>query len=118
MKLPTASKVLDTMEKDNTQVRGMTSTGCVIIEKEVRIEKEVPCHDARTKHIISTFVAYIRRILKKHPVLRDDMDVTVRDFMDGEMEDMVTKEDMDRLLGIVKYVPQMVRVENVYNFDS
>jgi len=116
--LPTKCSILDTIEKDNTKVYGMGPNGCMVIEKEVRIEKEVPCHDARTKHIISTFVAYLRRILKKYPALRDDMDVTIRDFMDGQMEEMVTKEDMDRLLGIVKYVPQMVRVENLYNFDS
>ena len=62
--LPTKCSILDTIEKDNTKVYGMGPNGCMVIEKEVRIEKEVPCHDARTKHIISTFVAYLRRILK------------------------------------------------------
>lgn len=55
------------------------------------MEKEVPVADQKTKHLVMALGKYIRRILAKYPKLKEDMDVSVRDYISAEMEDLVTQ---------------------------
>ena len=46
------------------------------------------------------------------------MDVQIQEYLSTELVDTILHEDLDRIVEITKYVPQMVRVENVYTYDS
>ena len=46
------------------------------------------------------------------------MDIQLQEYMSSELVNTVFQEDLDRLVEITKYVPQMVRVENIYTYDS
>jgi hypothetical protein len=61
---------------------------------------------------------YIRTVNSKHPKLKMDMDVQLSEYLSTELVDTLLHDDLDRIVEITKYVPQMVRVENVYTYDS
>ena len=56
--------------------------------------------------------------MTKYPKLKQEMDIQLQEYMSSELVNTVFQEDLDRLVEITKYVPQMVRVENIYTYDS
>jgi hypothetical protein len=59
------------------------ANGVVQIEKEVKVTKEVPVQDARTKYLINALASYVKRIIEKYPKLRGEMDERLLEFMSG-----------------------------------
>lgn len=46
------------------------------------------------------------------------MDVRLTEFFQQELIDIMEVDELDRIVEIVKYVPQTVKVENVYAYSS
>ena len=88
------------------------------IERESRIEREVPVQDVRTKALIGTMGRYMKRMLSKYPKLRQEMDVQLQEYLSQDVEDAIAGDDLDKIISITKYVPEVVRVENVYTYNS
>lgn len=63
----------------------MNINGMVEIEKEVKITKEVPVQDARTKYLINALVLHVRKMNEKYPKLKAEMDSKLMEFLTLEM---------------------------------
>lgn len=59
------------------------------IEKEVKVTKEVPVQDSRTKYLISALAAHVRKINEKYPKLRGELDIKLQELMSGELADII-----------------------------
>ena len=88
-----------------------------VIEYKEKIV-EVPVQDARTKHLIHLLASQMKKYVDKYPKLRDECDDRLTEFFSQEIIDMIEADDFERVISIVKYVPDIYRVENVYAYSS
>jgi uncharacterized FlaG/YvyC family protein len=102
------TQILESLRASNTRVS--ISGGVVQIEKEVKVTKEVPVQDSRTRYLIGALAAHVRKINEKYPKLKGELDVKLQELMSGELVDIIEGESLDRIVDIVRYVPQMVKV--------
>jgi hypothetical protein len=79
---------------------------------------EVPVQDARTKHLIHLLAVQLKKYVDKYPKLREECDGRLTEFFQQEIIDLLEADDFERLVSIVKYVPEFHRVENVYAYSS
>ena len=79
---------------------------------------EVPVSDARTKHLIHMLAVQMKKFIAKYPKLREECDARLTEFFNQELIDIIEVDELDRVVEIVKYVPDIYRVENVYAFSS
>jgi hypothetical protein len=84
----------------------------------VKVTKEVPVQDSRTKYLISALASHVRRINEKYPKLKGELDVKLQELLSSELTEVLEGDSLDRIVDIVRYVPQMVKVENVYTYSS
>lgn len=79
---------------------------------------EVPVQDARTKHLIHLLASQMKKYVDKYPKLRGECDERLTEFFQQEIIDLIETDDFERVISIVKYVPDVYRVENVYAYSS
>jgi len=79
---------------------------------------EVPVQDARTKHLVHMLAVQMKKYFEKYPKLKEECDVRLFEFFQQEIIDVMEVDEFDRLVEIVKYVPEIVKVENVYAYSS
>ena len=54
----------------------------------------------------------------KYPKLTGEINERVAEFFQQEIIDLIDVDEVDRLVEIVKYKAQVVKVENVYAYSS
>lgn len=74
--------------------------------------------DIRTKGLIHLFATSLKTLSGKYPKLLTELDARVVEFFSQELIDVIEVDEIDRIVEIVKFVPQTVRVENVYTYAS
>ena len=74
--------------------------------------------DAHTKSLIHLLSVQMKKNFDKYPKLRDECDPRLVEFFQQEMIDIIQADAMDRIVSIVKYVPEVVKVDNVYAYSS
>jgi hypothetical protein len=79
---------------------------------------EVPIQDSRTKHLIHLLATQMKKNFDKYPKLREECDVRLYEFFQQELIDVIESDELDRVVEIVKFVPEIVKVENVYAYSS
>lgn len=79
---------------------------------------EVPIQDARTKHLIHMLAIQMKKYFEKYPKLREECDSRLYEFFQQEIIDIMEVDEFERVVEIVKYVPEFVKVENVYAYSS
>lgn len=79
---------------------------------------EVPVQDSRTKHLIHLLSIQMKKYFDKYPKLREECDGRLTEFFQQEIIDLIEADDFERVVSIVKYVPDVYRVENVYAYSS
>jgi hypothetical protein len=79
---------------------------------------EVPIQDARTKHLIHLLAVQMKKNFDKYPKLREECDARLYEFFQQELIDVMEIDELDRVVEIVKFVPEVVKVENVYAYSS
>jgi hypothetical protein len=75
---------------------------------------EVPVQDARTKHLIHLLATEFKRLFLRFPKLQSEIDPKLAEFVKQEIIDVIEVDEIEKLIQIVKYIPQIVKVENVY----
>lgn len=70
--------------------------------------------DARTKELVHSLGHYVKKIITKYPKLKQELDMQLQDYLSTELIEIIMTDNLDKIVEIVKYVPQVVRVENVY----
>ena len=111
------SKVFEMLRDQKISVF-KTSGEAVHLERFSEKVIEVPVQDARTKQLIHMLAVQMKKFTSKYPKLHDEMDQRLVEFFQEELIDMIEVDEVDRLVSIVKYVPQVVKVENVYAYSS
>jgi hypothetical protein len=99
------SKLLASENLDISVVNGIAN---VIDYKEKIVE--VPVQDARTKHLIHLLAVQMRKNFDKYPKLREECDERLSEFFTQEIIDLIEADDFERVISIVKYVPDIYRV--------
>lgn len=79
---------------------------------------EVPIQDARTKHLIHMLAVQMKKNFDKYPKLKDECDTRLYEFFQQELIDIMEIDELDRVVEIVKFVPSIVKVDNVYAYSS
>lgn len=79
---------------------------------------EVPIQDSRTKHLIHMLAVQMKKYFEKYPKLKEECDVRLYEFFQQELIDIIEVDELERVVEIVKYVPEFVKVENVYAYSS
>lgn len=101
-----------------TNVRTYNVNGIETVEIKSERTVEVPVMDIRTKGLIHLFATSLRTLSAKYPKLVTELDARVVEFFSQEIIDVIEVDEIDRIVEIVKFVPQTVRVENVYTYAS
>ena len=101
-----------------TNVRTYNVSGIETIEVKSERTVEVPVLDVRTKGLIHLFASSLKTLSTKYPKLYTELDARVVEFFSQELIDVIEVDEIDRIVEIVKFVPQTVRVENVYTYAS
>ena len=70
----------------------------------------MPVQDSRTKHLIYQFATEMKKIYSKYPKLYKEINPKLAEFFSEEIIDVISVDEVDRLVSIVKYEPQVVRV--------
>ena len=60
----------------------------------------------------------MKKNFDKYPKLRDECDSRLYEFFQQELIDVIEIDELERVVEIVKYVPEVVKVENVYAYSS
>lgn len=113
IRITTDTQIISLLKESTTKVNIANS----VIEVEKVVTKEVVVQDTRTKYIINALAAHLKLLHKRFPKLVQEMDERMRELM-IEIGEVVEFEGMDRIVDIVRYVPQVVKVENVYSYNS
>ena len=71
---------------------------------------EVPVSDARTKHLIHMLAVQMKKMFEKYPKLREECDARLVEFFQQELIDVIEVDELDRVVEIVKFVPDVVKV--------
>ena len=106
------------MLKDQKITVFKTANDIVHLERFSERTVEVPVQDARTKHLMHMLAVQMKKFTGKYPKLLDEMDVRLTEFFQQELIDIIEVDELDRVVEIVKYQPQVVKVENVYAYSS
>ncbi len=120
-KYPTERAELDYEITNILQRVGVSShtfNGVEIVEVTSSKTVEVPVQDSRTKHLIHLLATNLKTLSAKYPKLLTEIDSKLVEFFQQEIIDVMEVDELDRLVEIVKFVPQTVRVENVYSYCS
>ncbi len=88
------------------------------VEKNVDKIVEVPVQDTKTKNLIRKLATEMKRITTKYPQLIGDIDKRLLEYVSDELIEQIEVDELDRIVEIVKYVPDVVRVDNVYTYSS
>lgn len=84
----------------------------------MKVTKEIPVQDTRTKYLINALASHVRRINDKYPKLKGELDEKLQGLLTGELSEIIEGDSLDRIVDIVRYVPQVVKVENVYTSST
>ena len=76
----------------------------------------MPVQDARTKQLIQLFATSLKKLSAKYPKILTELDSRLVEFFQEEMIDIIDADQLERVVEIIKYVPQTVRVENTYAY--
>lgn len=109
--------LFDIMQRENVQAF-KTESGAIFVNDFSQRTVEVPVQDARTKHLLHMFAVELKRLVGKYPKLQGEIDGRLSEFFQQELIDLIEVDEVDRLVEIVKYKPQVVKVENVYAYSS
>lgn len=60
----------------------------------------------------------MRRLYTKYPKLASEISPELSEYFSQEIIDVIEVDELDRLVEIVKYRPEIVKVENVYAYSS
>jgi hypothetical protein len=109
--------VLDELLRSENIQTSVVSGVVNLIETRDKII-EVPIQDARTKHLIHLLAVQMKKNFDKYPKLRDECDARLYEFFQQELIDVMEIDELDRVVEIVKFVPSVVKVDNVYAYSS
>jgi hypothetical protein len=83
-----------------------------------RTTVQIPVQDTRTKALIQKLASEMRRLCTKYPKLASEISPELSEYFSQEILDVIEVDELDRLVEIVKYKPEIVKVENTYTLSN
>lgn len=102
------SELSSLLQRTNVQVYNVKGIETLEVHSEKTVE--VPVQDSRTKHLIHLMATNLKSLSAKYPKLLTEIDSKLVEFFQQELIDVIEVDELDRLVEIVKFVPQTVRV--------
>lgn len=102
----------------SNKVRTYNTNGLTTIEVSHDKTIEVPVQDARTQQLVQLLAVNLKKLYEKYPKLSGELSLELTEFLNQEVIDAIAIGDLHRIVEIVRFVPQTVRVENVYAYSS
>ena len=59
----------------------------------------------------------MRQFFDKYPKLRGQVDTRLTAFFQQDLIDLIGADELERVIEIVRYVPEVVKVDNIYLSD-
>ncbi len=113
--LPAGADNIFELLKQEKVVAAQVASGAVFISHTTGSRTiEVPVQDARTKHLIHLLAHELKGLFLRYPKIQCEIDPKLAEFLQQEIIDVIEADEMEKLIQIVKFVPQIVKVENVY----
>lgn len=81
-------------------------------------DRDVPVLEGRTKHLLYLLGANLKKLSEKYPTIRGELDAEVLELFQEDLLAYIGADDLHRVVDIIRYVPQSVKVENVYAYSS
>ncbi len=60
----------------------------------------------------------MKKNFDKYPKLREECDERLIEFFQSDLIDVIDADELERVVSIVKIVPEVVKVDNVYAYSS
>lgn len=117
IKINMERNIFDILQREKVQAY-KTQQGAIFVSDFSQKTVEVPVQDARTKHLLHLFASELKRLFMKYPKLSGEINERLAEFFQQEIIDIIEVDEVDRLVEIVKYKPQIVKVQNVYAYSS
>ena len=117
IRIPLDNRLFDILRQE--RVEGYRAeNGVVFVDAFSERTIEIPVQDEKTKGLLQLFALEMRKIFQRFPQLTGEMDIRITEFIQQEVIDVIGVDEINKLVEIVKYVPQVVRVENYYEYSS
>ncbi len=68
--------------------------------------------------MIHLLAVQMKKNFDKYPKLRDECDERLIEFFQSDLIDVIDADELERVVSIVKIVPEVVKVDNVYAYSS
>ena len=88
----------------------------IVETQEIVIEKEI--QDEKTQELIRQMGNEIYRIYSKYPKIKNEANPKFVELLNRDVVKSVDNNGLSKIIEIVKYEPSVVKVENVYNYNS
>lgn len=68
--------------------------------------------------MIHLLAVQMKKNFDKYPKLREECDERLIEFFQSDLIDVIDADELERVVSIVKIVPEVVKVDNVYAYSS
>lgn len=109
-------EITNILQRNNVSAYNVNGIETIEVKSERTIE--VPVQESRTKSLIHLLATNMKNLTLKYPKLLTEMDTKLVEYFQQELIDVIEVDELDKIVEIVKFVPQTVRVENVYSYCS
>lgn len=80
---------------------------------------EVPMAESKTSQLLLNTCKDLKRIISKYPKMEGELSRAALELLnEGVLDFMEVGNDPNRIIEIVRYLPQEVRVDNLYTFNG
>lgn len=79
---------------------------------------EVPVHDEKNQELIRHMSSEIARIYEKYPKIKKEANPKFVDLLSRDVVSSVDNNGLNKIVEIIKYTPEVVKVENTYTYNA
>ena len=109
-------EISNLLQKHNVSTYNVNGIETIEVKSEKTVE--IPVQDIRSKALLHALTINLKKLSAKYPKLLSEFDTRLTEYFSEELIDVLQVDEIDRLVEIVRYVPQVVKVENVYAYSS
>ena len=107
--------ILDKIQ--NYKLEALHFNDFAFLELRAETSNEI-VQEKNTLEIIKLFAVNLKRLTDKYPKLNAELDERIQEYYSQQVIDGIDCGSLERLVELVKIVPQIVKVENVYEYSS
>jgi hypothetical protein len=110
---------MDILAKED--IHAFVSGNVIVLEPVVGAGKTVYYQtlETRTKNLLNLMGRQFKRLLNKYPDIKAELGAQLYEYLTLEVfDEALSLDEMERIVEVVKFQPEVVKVENVYNYNN